>query len=107
MMFKDYKSPIDLIIGEMQTQIDDDIVKAVQAYDICVNKDELIKALNYDRGQYQNGYKNGFNDAKQHGKWIEHEDCTGTFNKCSNCGAGGLVNKFPYCPWCGCQMDLD
>lgn len=44
---------------------------------------------------------------EKRGKWIEHEDCTGTFNKCSNCGAGGLVNEFPYCPWCGCQMDLD
>ena len=45
-----------------------------------------------------------------HGKWIEHEDCAGVFNKCSNCGGsdliGGLVNEFPYCPWCGCQMDL-
>lgn len=33
--------------------------------------------------------------SETHGKWIEHEDCTGVFNKCSNCGAGGFVNEFP------------
>lgn len=44
-----YESPIEMIIGKIQTQIDDDIVKAVRAYHINVDKDELVKALRYDR----------------------------------------------------------
>lgn len=40
-------------------QIEDGIIKAVQKVEIDVNKEELIKALNYDRHQYDKGYKEG------------------------------------------------
>ena len=35
--------------------------KVVQERGIDVDKDELIKALQYDRGQYEKGYINGYN----------------------------------------------
>ena len=54
-----YISPIEIIYGNAQTQIEGDTLKAIHSYGINVDKDELIKALNYDRDQYNQG----FNDA--------------------------------------------
>lgn len=52
-----YKSPIDLIVGQMNLQLEGEVCKAVQNYGVDVDKDELLKALQYDRGQYEKGYK--------------------------------------------------
>lgn len=51
-----YKSPIEIIYGEMKTEMGENIVKAVQKYEILVDEEELIKALNYDRQQYEKGF---------------------------------------------------
>lgn len=62
-----YESPIIQNIADVSTQIrkeqDGRILYEVQqaiAYDI--DRVELIKALNYDRGQYQKGYEDGRKD---------------------------------------------
>ena len=58
-----YKSPITRIMRDIQTQIIQDgenqVFQAVQNCDVIVNREELIKALQYDRGQYEKGYKDG------------------------------------------------
>ena len=54
-----YQSPIEIIMQEMQTQFDGEVFKATQAYGINVDKDELIKALQYDRDQYNKGFADG------------------------------------------------
>lgn len=54
-----YESPIEIIYGQLQTQLDGDIFRAVQKADILVNKEELTKALQYDRDQYDKGYADG------------------------------------------------
>lgn len=63
---KMYESPIDLIVGEMQLNYENEIVKAVQQCGVNCNKEELIKALQYDRNQYEKGYA----DAKAEMQWI-------------------------------------
>lgn len=55
-----YQSPIELMVNELQTLYEDNIVKAVQEYNITVNKDELLMALQYDRAQYDKGYSDGW-----------------------------------------------
>lgn len=55
-----YESPINVICGKMQTKIEGDTYKAVQNVGIDVNKEELLKALQYDRGQYAKGYSDGY-----------------------------------------------
>lgn len=55
-----YTSPIDVIYGEMQMQVEGEIYKAVQKVGVNVDKEELLKALQYDRGQYEQGYKDGY-----------------------------------------------
>lgn len=51
-----YKSMFEIIRKEMEMQVENEVYKAVQKYDIHVDKEELIKALKYDRGQYEKGY---------------------------------------------------
>lgn len=60
-----YESPIKVIHDSMARQIqydyENNILKAVASYNIDVNKEELIKALKYERDQYNKGYE----DAKK------------------------------------------
>lgn len=66
----DYKSPIQIIEDQLHNQIITDyengIMKALMRYQIHVDKEELLKALQYDRGQYEQGYQDGLNADK----WI-------------------------------------
>lgn len=65
-----YKSPIEIIQEQMTMQMnmemENGILKAVQRYNIDVDKEELLKALKYDREQYDKGYQDGLNADK----WI-------------------------------------
>lgn len=58
-----YKSPIEIITGQMTTQMEGELCKVVQSYGFNVNKEELTKALQYDRHQYQKGYDDGYHDG--------------------------------------------
>lgn len=62
-----YKSPIEIICGELQTQMmqEDEklVMKAIRNVGVNVDKETLIKALQYDRNQYTKGYKDGKNKA--------------------------------------------
>ena len=55
-----YESPIKIIQQQLHEQIqmdfENNIMKAVQSYAIDVNKEELLKALKYDREQYDKGF---------------------------------------------------
>ena len=52
-----YRSPIEVIQTQMRNQIECEIYKAVMNVGVNVDKEELLKALQYDREQYQKGYK--------------------------------------------------
>ena len=58
-----YESPINIIISKLCTQLESDCVKYVQSYGFDVDKEELAKALNYDRKQYEKGHTDGYNKA--------------------------------------------
>lgn len=68
-----YESPIDFIYDEIQTQLEQEVLKAIQKVGIIVDKEELIKALAYDRGSYENGYLSGLRVADE--KIIRCKDC--------------------------------
>jgi hypothetical protein len=51
-----YQSPIKLTYSPPKFDIDGEIYKAVMRCGVSVDKDELIKALQYDRDQYDKGY---------------------------------------------------
>jgi hypothetical protein len=107
-----YESPITRI----QNQLLKEMVKKEEDQFMCevrqtigynIDKAELIKALNYDRDQYEKGYQDGKlaakRAAKRIGQWIINSD--GYYPYCSRC------NKEPqsrlmtdYCPNCGAYM---
>lgn len=84
-----YESPIKVFQGNLEMQFEGEILKAVQRADITVDKDELIRALRYDREQYQKG----FDDARKgavpvvrckdckHKGWVQ-EPCHGKSVDC-------------------------
>lgn len=65
----DYKSPIEIIAEDVYKRlshnIENDIMTAVAYHKIRVDKEELLKALAYDRGQYGKGYDDGYRAAKK------------------------------------------
>lgn len=67
-----YESPIDKIYKDIQTQMiqqdEEMVMKAVREVGITVNKDELVKALQYDRNQYEKGYQDGLQVGIEKGK---------------------------------------
>ena len=54
-----YESPISVILDEVSSRIkeaeEDQILRVVQSVGVKVDKEELIKALEYDRDQYERG----------------------------------------------------
>lgn len=112
-----YKSPIELIYESIQSQLDECIYKEIQKVDIKVDKEELLKALAYDREQYKKGYE----DAKaemEHGQWVEKkvgnvEDWGIDMLQSVKCSVCGHYHTTPYvycftednyCPYCGAKM---
>lgn len=76
----DYESPISIIremiedIGKKQAaELDNQTLEAVLRVGIQVDKEELIKALAYDRGQYSKGFNDGFEAGKK-ARWTKVED---------------------------------
>ena len=108
-----YESPISEMLGEIQTRIieheENQIVQAVQNCGIRVDKEELTKALMYDRQQYEKGYA----DAKKiyerkKGEWIlkpspDKYHCGLVI--CPFCKCECIESdEYNYCPNCGAEM---
>ena len=61
-----YKSPIEIIENMTDKLIQEKekyILNEIWHIGVNVDKDELIRALQYDRGQYEKGYADGMKDA--------------------------------------------
>ena len=91
-----YKSPIDVIMGQMNMVYENEILKAVQNVGVNVDKNELLKALQYDRRQYQKGY------ADRDSEIIRCKDCRhfepdGNYDYESKCPC--YCSDDPYYSW--------
>lgn len=95
-----YESPVTVCYEDMLTHIRDSADGQIMAeikMHVDVDRDELIKAMNYDRNQYATGYRNGYADAQKHGKWMG--------SVCSECGnSTSFYYDCDYCPNCGADM---
>ena len=60
-----YDSPIEIFARNVSVEVENQVMKAVGKVGIHVNKEELLKALNYDRKQYDKGYRDAMHKAKQ------------------------------------------
>lgn len=96
-----YESPIRLLTQQLETSIreqrDKQIFEAIQKYGVDVDRDELIKALAYDRDQYDKGYADGRADAQ---RWISVEERLPEYDELVLCvGAKGGM-------FLGCKLRL-
>ena len=106
-----YESPIEIVYREMKNQLENDVCNLVQSYGIKVDKDELIKALEYDRNQYQQGYADAKAELeRKKGEWIKEYWNGEHTRKCSVCNRTQTVTtyrgkvNFNFCPYCGADM---
>lgn len=98
-----YQSPIEVILQRMQTKIED-CMKAVQRYGFNINKEELEKALRYDRDQYRKGYEAArIQYARPKGKWEMKENEYIRALICSECRSFTMT-AYNFCPSCGADM---
>lgn len=58
-----YESPVEIYVepnqNEIDSFVDNEVYKTIMKVGVNVNKEELIKALHYDRDQYTKGYRDG------------------------------------------------
>lgn len=94
-----YKSPIEIIMGQMRTEVDDGIYKAIQGYGVNVDKEELIRALQFDRGQYEKGYADGLHHRES--EWISVEErlpeTSGSYIVCTDKGGVCTAHFYADC----------
>lgn len=58
-----YESPIEIvtrqIVNDVDRKIGEEVYRSMLKVGVRVDREELIKALQYDRGQYVKGYNDG------------------------------------------------
>lgn len=90
-----YESPITIFVSDVESKLtkefDVTIVKTVQKYFPYVDRDELLKALEYDRGQYEAGYADGH--AARDADIVRCKDCKHYWKVEGRC-AHGTVERF-------------
>lgn len=61
-----YESPVKVYqLIDDQYSLENEVFKVVRSMSVDVDKEELLKALAYDRNQYKEGYEAGYNKAYQ------------------------------------------
>jgi hypothetical protein len=108
-----YNEIIQKMVEEQDNQKVNYTMEEVRKIGIVVDKDELIKALRYDRWQYEKGYAEGYADGKRDSEkesvWYFDED---NRIRCFNCDEESYIqnpklNRECYCSICGCKMRKD
>ena len=92
-----YQSPIEVIQSQMRSKIEGEIYRAVMNIGVNVDKDELVKALEYDRNQYQKGYKDRDDQivrCKDCKHWKSESDL---FGKCEQWHLSGVYGADWFC----------
>ena len=102
----EYQSPINIITQDIHYEVvreqEEQILKAILEIGIDVDKDELIKALRYDRDQFEKGFNKGVAAGRvlTCGEWIRIEPYDLNTLQCSKCGYI-THERTNYCSTCG------
>ena len=68
----DVKDALKQVAKDLNDQLETKTFSIIKEYGIVVDKDELIRALNYDREQYSKGYAEAIQTIRE--KCLEHQD---------------------------------
>lgn len=68
---------IELIQTQLQTELEGQILRAVQKVGVSVDKDRLLKALTDAKAFYDEGYKDGYKDGYRAAVWESIAQCEG------------------------------
>lgn len=117
---KTYESPVMVMMDQVATEIREQgenqmCMDIIQRYDLQCNKEELLKALAYDRDQYEKGYHDACKKLERpRGEWIKITK-NGTLPVeyiCSVCGRKIFDNydhqipQSEFYPYCHCGADM-
>ena len=116
-----YQSPITIvqkkIVEEMAESIDGEVMRYVKKIGVDIDREELLKALKYDRDQYEKGYNNGviYATNKMTPKKLEVWNgqaccpaCDRLFGNMVDLKHFDFKRLIPnYCPDCGQRLDWD
>ena len=105
------ESPIHDVIKQMNEEKENYIYQCVADIGVNIDKSELIKALQYDRDQYEQGYR----DGKQISQWISVKDrlpdndstvlCWYEYRAMDGTHEGEMIQKYGigyyFKGWCG------
>lgn len=97
-----YESPITLyqrrIVDGVQLHIENETIKAILACDIKVDKDELLRALSYDRDQYEKGHADGYMVGYESkcNEIVHCKDCKRRYTEICGLYAGRINDKEYY-----------
>ena len=108
-----YESPITRFVDQQIIDIVEDHERAEEKH-LCfkieesigykINPDELIKALQYDRDQYERGYADASGQPRPEAQWIEHISKLGdTWFECPLCHEWWRKQTH-YCGNCGVKL---
>lgn len=92
-----YESPIRIIVRDLETKMENDVFQVAQSYGIEVDEDELMRALRYDRGQYEKGFDDGRKDRFCH-QIKPYKD--GKRWHCGQCSIA-ISRYWRFCQFCG------
>ena len=101
-----YECPIQInttekIASSLREAEEQYIIRYLQNMQIIVDKDELIKALQYDRDQYQKGYRDAI--SRETSSWELYDGLEPRIFRCKRCQYFAWVQT-NYCPRCGAIM---
>ncbi|MBQ3184155.1 MAG: hypothetical protein IJB57_10895 [Clostridia bacterium] len=121
-----YESVVRIIHDDLRIKQEESVMTVIQNLGIDVNKEELIKALQYDRDQYDKGYADGYEDAHEDIKklpeliaecdrlkkendmlWKKHNPVAVENERCPVCGTMVFVANRAYCRCCGQALKFE
>lgn len=68
----DVKDALKQVAEDLNDRLETETFSIIKGYGIDVDKEELLKALSYDREQYSKGYADALTTLRE--KCIEHQD---------------------------------
>ena len=111
-----YNAPIEIVMSRVEEQLlqqaEDMIFRAARGCGVNVNRRELLRALTYDREQYDKGYSDAKKDMAISAQWDKPSEhglpykANGLGVVCSRC-CNWADNQYNYCPNCGATMKVD